>query len=438
MRKYRHAWMLLVLLIGAGTLAACDDDGGGPTPPVTLTTQAKLALDESLQDAYRTYYTYVVVTDDFGAVAPFTSIVATELDYIDTLRDLYQSRGVTPPASIWSESNVPRFANLQQACMAAEDGEVATQLMFERHLQLTLPNDVTQTFQNQRTTARNQHRLAFRNCAGGVIGPVGQTVEASMAEAIQDEYRAFYTYTRVLADLGNVAPFTNIRDAEWMHVGALANLYVKRDLTVPASTWNSGNVPAYATVQAACAAAVDAEIDLVIMYDRLLLQSLPADVERVFENVREASLENHLPAFQQCAGSGTAAPSAEVLNAMATAIQDEYRAYYTYSGVVDDLEPDFPFPAIRDAEESHYTAIANLYLKRGLTVPASTWSLANVPHFTTLVSACDAGVIGETGNVAMYDGFLALTLPADVQRVFENLRAASLDRHLPAFQACGS
>lgn len=302
MKKYRHTWMLLVLLIGAGTLAACDDDGSGPSPPITLTSQAKIALDESLQDAYRTYYTYAVVTDDYGTVAPFTSIVATELAYIDTLRNLYQSRGLTPPASIWSDSNVPRFASLQQACMAAEDAEVATQLMFERHLQLMLPNDVTQAFQNQRTTARDHHRLAFRNCAGGMIGPVDQKVQASMEEAIQDEYHAFYTYSRVLADLGNIAPFPNIRAAEWMHVGALANLYVKRGLTVPTSNWNLTNVPHFTTLVSACDAGVIGETDNVAMYDGFLALALPEDVQRVFENLRAASLYRHLPAFQACAG----------------------------------------------------------------------------------------------------------------------------------------
>jgi hypothetical protein len=123
---------------------------------------------------------------------------------------------------------------------------------------------------------------------------------------------------------------------------------------------------------------------------------------------------------------------------MGQAIQDEYRAFYTYAGVVEDLDPDYPFARIRDAEASHYTAIANLYLKRGLTVPASSWTLANVPRFTTRVTACDAAVIGESNNIAMYDDLLLLALPADVEKVFSNLRAASLERHRPVFEACGS
>jgi hypothetical protein len=36
----------------------------------------------------------------------------------------------------------------------------------------------------------------------------------------------------------------------------------------------------------------------------------------------------------------------------------------------------------------------------------------------------------------MYDEFLSLDLPDDVRTVFGNLRSASLDKHLPAFQTC--
>jgi rubrerythrin len=440
-RLLRRGIVPLAALVAAGAFAACGDgnDGVGPTPPPTpspLTTTSKAALDEALQDAYRTYYTYQEVTSDFGNAAPFATIVATEQSYATTLSELYTNRGVAPPAPEWNAGNVPRFQNLQQACMAAEDGEVATEMMFERLLRLNLPDDLRQAFTNLRSTAREQHRLAFRNCAGGAVGPVGGDVVSAMTEAVQDEFHAYYTYQRVIDDLGSMAPFTAIHDAEWLHIGAVSNLFVKRDMAVPASTWTLDNVPRFANLQAACAGAVDAEIENVMMYDRLLLQTLPADVEQVFENLREASLEHHLPAFEQCAGGGAAPVGNDVLVAMGQAIQDEYRAFFTYSAVVEDLEPDFPFGPIRDAEESHYTAIANLYTKRSLPVPASNWSLTNVPRFTTLVSACAAGVAGETANVAMYDQLLTLALPADVKRVFESLRAASRDRHLPAFQAC--
>ena len=55
-------------------------------------------------------------------------------------------------------------------------------------------------------------------------------------------------------------------------------------------------------MQAACAGAVQAEIENIELYDEFFDMDLPDDLERVFESNRRASLENHLPAFQGCAG----------------------------------------------------------------------------------------------------------------------------------------
>ena len=54
----------------------------------------------------------------------------------------------------------------------------------------------------------------------------------------------------------------------------------------------------------------------------------------------------------------------------------------------------------------------------------------------TLLEAAQTGVVAEIANVAMYDEELVTVqkYPSLVQ-VFTNLRAASLDNHLPAFEA---
>jgi rubrerythrin len=51
-------------------------------------------------------------------------------------------------------------------------------------------------------------------------------------------------------------------------------------------------------------------------------------------------------------------------------------------------------------------------------------------------SAIEAGRQAEIDNIAMYDRFLAQTLPADVRQVFEQLKAAS-QNHLRAFTSNG-
>lgn len=128
--------------------------------------------------------------------------------------------------------------------------------------------------------------------------------------------------------------------------------------------------------------------------------------------------------------------SESVVEAMTTAIQDEYHAQWTYQGVLDDFNNVRPFANIVKAEEQHVSSMAGLFERRSLTVPQSDWSLGNVPRFASVREACAAAVGAEQANIAMYDSFLTMGLPTDVRQVFQNLRSASLTNHLPAFESC--
>ena len=118
------------------------------------------------------------------------------------------------------------------------------------------------------------------------------------------------------------------------------------------------------------------------------------------------------------------------------AIQDEYRAEAIYEGVTADFGPVSPFSNIIAAEVRHSSALATLFAARGWDVPESTSTLANVPHFGSVGAACAAGVEAEIDNAGLYDELMTPGLPADVATVFANNQAASLERHLPAFQRC--
>jgi hypothetical protein len=132
--------------------------------------------------------------------------------------------------------------------------------------------------------------------AGSLTGEIIQFMEA----AIQDEYHAEMVYRRVIADFGEVRPFTNIVNAEVRHASALAVLFTRYGLEVPESTWHLENVPNFESVRDACQAAAEAEVANVALYDEFLQKALPEDVRIVFENNRRASLEKHLPAFRRC------------------------------------------------------------------------------------------------------------------------------------------
>ncbi|MGD8330382.1 MAG: DUF2202 domain-containing protein [Acidobacteriota bacterium] len=148
-----------------------------------------------------------------------------------------------------------------------------------------------------------------------------------------------------------------------------------------------------------------------------------------------------LPAFQQTAanGGGTGLNTVlgtDTVEAMNLAIQDEYHAEFTYLKVIETFGEVQPFYNILFAEQRHSAAIAQLFTNHGLPVPASNWNLDNAPTFGSLTEACAAGVEAELANIALYNQLLARELPQDVSNVFTNLRAASLEGHLPAFQTC--
>jgi hypothetical protein len=126
---------------------------------------------------------------------------------------------------------------------------------------------------------------------------------AALNEALDDEYRAWATYDQVMADFGEVRPFSNIREAEARHIDALVGLFVRYALPIPENPW-CGQVERFPDLLAACEAGVSAEIENGKMYDRLLSETREPDIQAVLRNLQEASQQRHLPAFQRCAERG--------------------------------------------------------------------------------------------------------------------------------------
>jgi hypothetical protein len=80
----------------------------------------------------------------------------------------------------------------------------------------------------------------------------------------------------------------------------LADVFKARDLAVPASEWNLDNVLTYPSLPDACASALGAEQDNVLMYDELLKLNLPDDVLAAFSANRESSADERIPALEAC------------------------------------------------------------------------------------------------------------------------------------------
>ena len=123
---------------------------------------------------------------------------------------------------------------------------------------------------------------------------------AVLQRAVQEERHAEATYRTVISTLGSIRPFTNIANSEAQHVAALEQLATAHqvDISGIAPTGEASPI----TKQAACRLGVDAEKADIALYDELLPEvSDHPDVTQVFQNLRAASQDNHLPAFERCA-----------------------------------------------------------------------------------------------------------------------------------------
>lgn len=144
-----------------------------------------------------------------------------------------------------------------------------------------------------------------------------------------------------------------------------------------------------------------------------------------------------LPSSSSKQSGTTSMLSDSEVQALRDALHDEQRAWATYDQIVRDLGPERPFIHIRDAEARHIDALRTLFQRYALEVPENPWP-GRVPRFATLREACEAGIEAEIANVALYDRLMRSTNRPDVLTVFENLRRASQERHLPAFRRCAT
>ncbi len=120
----------------------------------------------------------------------------------------------------------------------------------------------------------------------------------ALNEALAGEYLAFATYNQVVTDLGEVQPFSDIREAEIQHVDTLCALLTRYGVPVPDN--QPEQAMNYASLQEACDAGVAVETTLSNMYQRLLDMPLRPDILTVFRDFQEASHQRHLSEFRCC------------------------------------------------------------------------------------------------------------------------------------------
>jgi hypothetical protein len=146
---------------------------------------------------------------------------------------------------------------------------------------------------------------------GGAVrlDPVARQALITALVGPNGEYAARAGYAAILAEFGaGIQPYANILEAEKRHVAALQRQCQKFGVPIPQDTY-WGRVTPPATLLEAAETGLLTEILNVAMYDELLtkVKQYPSLVQ-VFTNLRAASLNNHLPAFEAAADNGGTLP----------------------------------------------------------------------------------------------------------------------------------
>jgi hypothetical protein len=118
-------------------------------------------------------------------------------------------------------------------------------------------------------------------------------------EVLDNKYYSWAIYTQIIADFGEVSPFSNIYLADAHNIEVLCTLFANYGLPVSENPW-PGKEIRYPSLKAACEARFAAEITNGEMYKRLIKVTKHSDILTVLRNLQAASQKLYLPAFKRC------------------------------------------------------------------------------------------------------------------------------------------
>lgn len=122
----------------------------------------------------------------------------------------------------------------------------------------------------------------------------------ALLDALADERRAQAFYGAVIKKFGDVRPFSNIVEAEQKHEAHLLPLFQKYGVSVPKNEETGKQINVPENITDACKEGVAAEKKNLEMYDGFLSFVKEQDIRDAFTWLRDASRDNHLPAFERC------------------------------------------------------------------------------------------------------------------------------------------
>jgi rubrerythrin len=125
----------------------------------------------------------------------------------------------------------------------------------------------------------------------------------------------------------------------------------------------------------------------------------------------------------------------QTIDALGTALDDEYRARATYRKVIERFGPVPLFVDILAAENRHIAALLAQFRRLGAAPPLDAWD-NQVATPKSLAQACAQGVQAEVENDVLYDRLLGRVSDPEARSLMLRLQRVSRTRHLPAFRRC--
>lgn len=136
--------------------------------------------------------------------------------------------------------------------------------------------------------------------AKGALEDKDLTIYDMLVYAVQDEYLAYGEYNAIIHSFGNQRPYSNIVQAEEMHLSLLKELFAAYGFEFPNDD-SAEHIVVPATLLEAAQAGVQAETDNIAMYNLFMTHEtheLPDHIAQVFAKLESGS-QSHLLAFQK-------------------------------------------------------------------------------------------------------------------------------------------
>ncbi|MFA9378026.1 MAG: DUF2202 domain-containing protein [Lachnotalea sp.] len=147
------------------------------------------------------------------------------------------------------------------------------------------------------TTKTTVYAANSESGSAAALADTNYSLEEMLTYAIEDEYLAQMEYSVIMKTFGEQRPFSNIINAEGVHINYLLPLLEEYNVTNPQKDYES-LVEVPSSIDEAYLIGIQAEENNIAMYEQFLNEDLPDDMKLIFEELVNAS-QHHLLSFQR-------------------------------------------------------------------------------------------------------------------------------------------